>query len=140
MPPPPMAVQSSLPSLGAACSSCMKPPEGPPSAPCPISDATSSTLSGQRTQHAVEVRVAEAAGRVERRPHRLEVVPARVAGGQGLVALEVHLSPMWPPAVVVHDPLDAGEVCVVRGTSVHMHRDVGGLTAMGCAERDVVAC
>src|SRR6187551_3302793 len=123
MPPPPMAVHSSVPNLGMPERSLFtNPPEGPLSAPWPMSEATSAPFPGWRAQHTVEVGVPEPATRIERSPHLLELVPAGVAGCQGLVALEVHLSPMWPPAVLVHDPLDPGEVGVVRSTSVHVDR------------------
>src|SRR5262245_22075919 len=68
----------------------------------------------RRAQHPVQVRVGEAALRVEPGADALEVGPPGIARGERVGPLEVQLPPVGPAAVAVHDPLHAGEVRVVR--------------------------
>src|SRR2546421_8711093 len=89
-------------------------------------------------EHAIEVRVAEDAVRIEPRPACLEACPLRIARRERLGALIVHLAPVRSAADVVHDRFDTMEVPIERPAGREVHRQVAGLAALGGAERDVV--
>src|SRR6266852_3276435 len=63
-----------------------------------------------RSEHALEVGVAEHSARVEAVAHRDEPIPERVARPQRGGALEMELAPVRAAIVGVHDRLDLAEV------------------------------
>src|SRR5690606_36672846 len=90
-------------------------------------------------KHAVEVRVGEAAFRIESRTYLLESIPLWVARRECLRRLEVKLAPVRAAAVVIHDVLDGFEVLLVLHALEDVDGDLSRIATAGGAERNLIA-